>query len=578
VSALIAGTPVVSARRWWALLAFGAAAHLAATFFWLRDAGFFDRPPHEDAAVYRLHAALFLARGGDLFGILREAFAFEFHHPPLYPIAIALASRLLGAPPEGVVLWIPTAVAGLLFVFGSGLIIRAVVPSRGQLLAAVLVLAAPGFVVYLRPMMSQMPMVALTLMCLGHLLSSRGGASRGHLVLAGIWGGVALLTKNLAVLEVGFAAAAYFAVRLFQRPRAWRAVVAGVAWFAAPLLAIAAPWYAIHLRHVLGYGEAFTSARGQSFWSNAIPLWSFERWLLYPTAFARHCAGFPAATVAACVIVLAEVVRRRGAGGAATDPGLATLAIASVLSYGVISVGQLYPEAFFILQWIPVYAALTATAACSLPPRWSRVAAALLVLASVPVGLSAYRPWDSDEPLVRVGGFTVVDRFDSRRLAGIARDAGCRGRPRVEHWPVAELVDAAAAWAPGRRAVVGMVSLDDDHARFLEFSNVIVESLEKGVDVRLRYLVGERSAQAVENDMMMAFLAGSGLEFARIGSPASMVAALRELDLVCVDARVTSPDELRALARSAGLEAELLFDVPVTDRWRFRLFGLRPGR
>jgi hypothetical protein len=538
-----------------AVFVLGAVAHLVLTFVWMRDGGFFDRPPTEDAAGVRMHAGRFLGAGrpDGALPIVMAGWREDHFPPPALPIVTALVAHATSRPVEGVVLWAPIAAFWLVFVFAAGWIVRRTVADDASWLAAALVVAAPGLIVYLRPLISQMPMAAATLMAFAHLLASERLSRSWHVVFAGLWAALALLLKNLAFLDLlGFAIA--FGIASLAVGRTWRSVFRGAALFAAPIAILAAPWYVAHFEGVRSYAEFVTGPRGQALYSRDLPAFSLERWRVYPESFARFCTGLPAAVAAGLAIAWWAVTRIAGRAARCNfkDPGgVACLGGAALLSYVVMTFGQVHSDAYFVIGWIPVYSVVVATAVAALRGTAGRLARVLVVGLSVAMGACAYAPWRSEGPIVAIGDAAIVDRFDSRDLGRIARESGCRGRPDVESWPVAEFTEAATRFSGKPRSTIALVAKDDEHPRYLEWANVSYESARRGSDVGLVYVAPGR-------------LLGGG-----------MPEALLPFDLLCVDARLGEPDAIMNGAAASGVTLLPLLDRPVTAKWRFLLFGIR---
>jgi hypothetical protein len=338
-----------------------------------------------------------------------------------------------------------------------------------------------------------------------------------------------------------------------------RRILGRVAAFLAPIILLDAAWYATHLPTILAYTREITGASGQVIWSEGIPLWSVHRWLALPWYFCRYCIGVPAAVAAAAVVaaVAASALRAKAMPAALSwrdGRGLECLLIGAFVSYAVMTPGQVHPDAHFLIQWIPVYAVLLAPFCHALSSRAGVVARAALVVASAAMGLVSYVPFHWNYPLWEAGGWTILEHYDSRKLAEHAWVSGCRPRPRVEKWPVDILVSAAARWTAGAPARIGLISANDLPSPYLLRTNIVYESWRQKVDVDLTELV----------------LGGL--------SPEEAAREIGAYDVLCVDAKVGSAQDVAGILSGRGVALEMLHDLPVTDRWRYFVFGLRRPR
>jgi hypothetical protein len=228
------------------------------------------------------------------------------------------------------------------------------------------------------------------------------------------------------------------------------------------------------------------------------------------------------------------------------------MAISAAVTYCVITVGQVQADAFYVFHWVPLFAA-GLTPAVRLAPRiLSHTLTIGIIVTSVAMAALSYWRWDAKPPIVEWKGVPLVDKFDSRRIAAIAREAMARGRPSPDHWPIAEIVRIASRWTSSKALSIGILSREGEFPRYLELANLRFEGLRIGRDVVVDYL-----------------------QLSRIRSASDAAEHLGTLDVLCVDAAVATPVTMRAIGQHFGLDLGLLAEFAVTEKWKFFVFGIR---
>lgn len=554
-----ARAPSSRLRSHWVIILAGFVIHVAATFFWLRAGGFFDRPPTQDAAWSRLEAFVILQGAKDgLPGILAAAYRFApAYHPPLNPLVLALVAYVTGMPLEGATIFIPTFLYGFVFLCASGMLIGHLLRPEHRRLAALVVVCAPGFIVFLRPGFAQLPMVSLSLLTAAFLLTSDWLERWPRVVLASLTAALAIFTKNLGPMEVGGFCLAYLAVTIAQRRMSAGRLLARVVVFLLPIVALDLPWYLSHLHEILKYKEEVTGSQGQVIWSGGIPLASVQRWVALPWYFCRYCVGTPAAVVALVLVAagLAGFVRRKTDRPLtslwADSKGLLCLLAGVAISYVVMTFGQVHADAHFIMHWIPVYAIVLSPLAHLPAPRAGAILRAMLVVVSAVLAALCYVPFQKGDVLLGVAGVPIVDHQDARMFGKAAREAGARPRPDPERWPVDRLVEESSRWKKGAHALIGVLSLDDLPSPYFLRVNIVFEAMRRGLDVDLKEL-------EIKDRPM-----------------ADAVAQIASCDVLLIDSNLGSASDIDLVLRSQGFGLELLSDYRVTDRYRFLVYGLK---
>ena len=261
--------------------------------------------------------------------------------------------------------------------------------------------------------------------------------------------------------------------------------------FLIPIVALNLPWYVSHLGDILKYKEEITGSRGQLVWSDGIPLASVKRWVALPWYFCRYCVGTPAAVVAGILAAVGVgTILRSGSGLAPASrwrdaKGLLCLVAGTLVSYVVMTFGQVHADAHFIVHWIPVYAIVLAPFAYAPPRRVGSVLRMLLLVVSATLGALCYVPFQSKDVLLDVAGVPVIDHQDARMFGKAVRESGGRPRPDPERWPIDRLVEAASRWKDGGHSLIGILSLDDVPSPFFLRVNIVFESMRRGLNVDL---------------------------------------------------------------------------------------------
>jgi 4-amino-4-deoxy-L-arabinose transferase-like glycosyltransferase len=189
-----------------------------------------------------------------------RAIVYDTYYPPAIRLFGAVVVALFGRGPDG-----PVLAQNIVFVPLLALacyrVGRMVAGSRAGLLAVVFALGAPLIAEQFHVFMLDAPQAALVAVAVWLLLESERFKRRGPAALAGLAVGLGLLTKQLMPLYlVGLIAA------LLLRDGGWRNW-RGIVVFAVVALAIALPWYLVHLDE---WGR-FASAAGSGTAIEAVP-------------------------------------------------------------------------------------------------------------------------------------------------------------------------------------------------------------------------------------------------------------------------------------------------------------------
>jgi hypothetical protein len=229
---------------------------LAAASRWPGDA---DLPPAWDEALY-LRTSLRFHRAWNEEGppaLLRSIAAQEEALPPLLPLSTIPFHRVFGESREAARLTLSIYLFVLLL--STGLLSRETgnaLPFAA--LSVFLVATFTGVVNFSREYLMDLPSAATTTAALWAIRRSGGFLRKGASAAAGIATGLALLTKVLS----GLFFVGPFAYALVVAIRRGRRAAAGAVLFAAFALAVALPWYALRLRHVVDYVVYFGFGEG----------------------------------------------------------------------------------------------------------------------------------------------------------------------------------------------------------------------------------------------------------------------------------------------------------------------------
>jgi len=170
----------------------------------------------------------------------------DLNVPPLLSHIILLSFSLLG-PTEFAARLVPVFFA-FLSLFGVYLLATSLLRRRTGLEAAVLFASTPIFLILGRSVQTDIVYVSLSLFSVYFYIRSRGSGKRLHAMLAGLFMGAALFSKQFAVLPL----IAIVLWELLGKER-YRLVKLNFALFAVVSLIILVPFYGYHLVHDPGY-------------------------------------------------------------------------------------------------------------------------------------------------------------------------------------------------------------------------------------------------------------------------------------------------------------------------------------
>lgn len=547
----------------WTAVAGVVVVHGLLTWRWMRDNGFFARPPSHDASWYRLDAQLMLdaLRQDGIWAWLRAAFDYDGSHPPLVMALSAAVAGIAGADRlEPATAWPTTFLFGALLVCGVYRLARNFFSPARAAFAAAVASCCPVHLCFWRPFEVQMPMAALVLWSLDALLRSDGLRRRGAAAASGALLGAAALAKMLAPLYVAGAFAAV-AVAGLRRPATRRATLRGAAAWLVAAGAVAALWYARHWRGVLGYTQFVVGEEGQERFSRAASAFSAERWLYYPVAIVDHGFGLPLALCVAAALVagLVRAVRARGRGADSDEgpPRAAALAASVVVAWPVITLGTTVTFANYVQSFVPL-GVLALVGALGLARRAGVRAALFGAVAVVAVwqGARAFRAPAEDVDGPRYGGVAVFGQVDTQ-IAGAVRKAGGLDAPDAEPWPTREFAEAMLRAVPHRKPRLAYVMNWENP--FVSSANLRFEALGLGRDLSLSSLsqIGTTDGPDVLATLRRADFAVVTLQRLRRG------------------ARRLGPEKLIAELAEAGLDAEIVARRRPTTKSDVSLVAMR---
>jgi Dolichyl-phosphate-mannose-protein mannosyltransferase len=385
---------------------------------------------------------------------------------PFLPAVTALAYPIVGRGIFGSLLVIPLFfVALVLATYG---VARRIVSDGWAVVAALTVSAIPGITDYTRIYHFAVPTTACMTATLWAFLRSDGLRRTRWALLAGVFLGLTMLARTMALAYLpGLVAAAVVLCAIStdeRRLRVRNLTLAGVA-----TVVVAGPWYLRNARSVYeylipgGYGaEAIPYGRHYSFFSWGY--WTKELrfdlyYLSFPLAVAL-AACFAAALVYAISRprLVASALRLR------TSKTAAVVALALVVLEGYLVLTSSRNEGTaFALPWLPALVVLGVAAAAAVPVRGVRVVlATALVFVSVGALLTK-GGWVPPLATVRsvsvpgLGNVVVTDGrgIIQRVVAGAGYDTGPPTHP---------LPRLHRRWLPLEREVVGW-SLDYARSR-----------------------------------------------------------------------------------------------------------------
>jgi 4-amino-4-deoxy-L-arabinose transferase-like glycosyltransferase len=352
------------------------------SYAWIARNGYLERPFASDAAHYRIDA-LAMKRGyetGGFVGWWAAGAAHDRPHPPVVVMLVGLVAAWRGD--EGVspqAAFLTLQLFGALFVLGTYRLARRFSGRGAAVAAAALAASAPLAIPNLRPLYPQFPMAALIPFALDALLATDGFRLRGRSALFGALAGLATLVKMLAPLYLVGAALGALAVGLRDRARrdtVWLNLILAAAAFAV----VAGPWFCAHWDSVSGYTTAVVGGEGQKVFSSSLPVGSVARWLYYPFHFLNDGVGwlFVPQLLFGCAAGAFALVRARRA-PADADPAAARrardgalLALAPVVGYVPLTLGQTAGWAFYWLPFVPLAGIVAARAAEAVRPALPR--------------------------------------------------------------------------------------------------------------------------------------------------------------------------------------------------------------
>lgn len=563
-----------------------AAAQIALSAWWMHGNGFFDRPPFMDAGWFRVDAQLMVerARAEGISGWLAAPWDHARPHPPLLPWLAAGSALLTDGAVDQFDQWLAQQVFGVLIAIGSYRLARNFGGRRFALFAAAAMTSAPVLLVSSRGVMPKFAMTGCVLLALDSLVRSDGLRRTRAALLAGVWGGLALLTMMLAPLYLAGAGLVVAGVGLRGGGR--RGVVvrnAGLGVVAA--LAVCGWWYARHYEQTLNYARTVTGAEGQAIYSAGMGPWSLDRWLYYPTQLVNNGLG---ACVAAAVVLLAVAdavgrsLRRRTPAAAvesvAPRGAAAALCATGLVAFVVVTRGQTAGESQYAMPLAPLLALYAASALRGLPTGAPRVAACAVYGAATlfHVGV-ALRDFEHDLTTVRTGRIQWVGQADYY-LAESARRRGGVPRPEAERWPLIEFVERMAELSPDGKIRFGAAA--HHHHPFVNGGNLWFTAIRKGVDFEARSLRGlpnPSDRQAADFVAFVDFMVVDAL-YHRGGFEAGETKRLldvlkrggAEIEVVAT-AKPTAVSELRLLrllkrGASTTVEAESALEAPDVRR------------
>lgn len=225
---------------WWvvgAVLVF-----FAVTIWWLTQD---NRVPDFDSGLHTVQA--FAAHDDIAGGDLTAPFERFNTYPPLVHLLGGLATFVVGAHPWTMIVMQNVVFLPLLAIscYGVG---RMVYGPRGGFLAAIFVLGTPIVVSEMREFYLDLPQAAMVAACVWALLASQRFEVVRLAALAGVLGGLAMLTKQTSVFFVAGPILVVVARGGWRHPR-------GLLAFAVALLVVALPWYLYHLAELREYAR-----------------------------------------------------------------------------------------------------------------------------------------------------------------------------------------------------------------------------------------------------------------------------------------------------------------------------------
>jgi hypothetical protein len=386
-----------------------AASHLA----WAAADG---RPPAWDQAVH-LEAALRCARVLGR-GEWSRVLSISAFYPPLGHCAAGLLHRLVGPSPLAAVAVTQMALAtAVLATYTIGARLGS---AAAGLAAAGLLAGYTQVVLHSRTFMLDLPLTAIVALTVAVLLRTDGFTRRGWCVVAGLLGGLGLLTKWTYPVYV-----APVAVIVWQaaQPGPGRATRARHVLLALALTAtIAAPWY---LRQVGLPISLVRIAFGRGAAEGDPAVLSVDAWIWYGWALVRQL-GPPFAVLFALGLTWALARRPRG--------------LALLLAWLVVPVVffalLLNKDDRYTLPCLPAVALISSAWIARLRPPPARLAAGAILL--VLVVHVAFLAWGWPAPAWARGRMTTELLFPSFP-------------PVAERWPLTEILDRVSRDLPPER-------------------------------------------------------------------------------------------------------------------------------
>lgn len=431
----------------WLCVALLLIVQTAVSAVWMRENGFFERPPTIEQAYYRARALdlLLVLQHDGVLAWAKACFTQAEFRTFLFPAAVSLVAAGSEDGIQPIHMWITIAAFSLVFTVAAYRLARNFGSPRFALAVATVTLCCPVVVAYQRPFYPQFPMKAFTLLALDFLVRSRGFACRRNSVAFAVATAIATMCKVIAPLYLAGAALAAAAFGLWDRARRPLALKnLGLATLV--VIALLAPWQALAYPKLMTYTKSATD--DSIAMRQMADKFSVERWTYYPRHLWADGFGAPLALlVGAAGIVTMRRLRQRAKDARRREAGLVLLASVA-LCFPILTYGQTAAQSQYVLIYVPLGVLMLAlTIADTTRVNWRRSAIGLTAGAAA-FGLAlALRSPTNDVAGFSLGPIPVVARVDWF-ITDLPRQRFRIESSRPESWPIREVTQAMLAHSP----------------------------------------------------------------------------------------------------------------------------------